>query len=103
MALSQTEQGRNGCLVCNSSSEDIATDDDVRGHINRYFARIESAYQNALTRSKTRGELDWSDQKIMTVSRLLLGTHVSLCVLARASQSQDVLNDIAEETLAMLP
>jgi TetR/AcrR family transcriptional repressor of nem operon len=100
--LSDTPRGRLGCMVCNAASEDVAQDADIKPRIETYFERIELAYRNALERAAARGELDMDRTAAVRRARLLLGTHVSLSVLARAGAPKAVLEDMVEEAIATL-
>ncbi|MCP4382881.1 MAG: TetR/AcrR family transcriptional regulator [Hyphomicrobiales bacterium] len=99
--LSGTNDGRLGCMVCNGAREEIARDAAVGRRLDDYFARIEAAHRNALSKARDVGDLSWSDDEIMSKARLLLGTQVGMSVLSRAGQDQVVLRDMAEEALKM--
>ncbi len=98
LADADDPEARLGCLVCNTSREAIATDPDIGPVIDRFFRRIEGGYRAALTRAVARNELGPDDDPAR-LARLLLAIHVSLCVLARAGESAEVLHDIAAATL----
>ncbi len=102
VALAGTDKGRNGCLVCSASQEEIAEDGDVRTKIDAYFARIQSAYRNALTQAVSRREIALSPSAVANKSAQLLGIHVALCVLGRAEFSTEKLKRMAEETIRSL-
>ena len=95
-------RGRLGCLVCNTARETVATDPEIKPHMDRFFGLIEEGYAHALSCAAARGEIDMDDEMIRRKSRLLFSTHVSLCVLARAVTDQATLRDMAEETYAAL-
>ncbi len=97
---SRQPRGHLGCLICNTSLEPITSQDDaVRARVQAFFQRIEGAYRLALTHAAEAGEVGPDPHK---ASRQLLGAHVALLCLARSRVSDDVLADIAEQTLASL-
>ena len=88
LELCRSEDGRRGCLMCNTASEKIASDPLVAGRLNAYFDRIEAAYRNALPAHERHR------------APVLLATHVALCVLARAGASLPRLEAMAAAALA---
>ncbi|MEO0974765.1 MAG: TetR/AcrR family transcriptional regulator [Pseudomonadota bacterium] len=96
-----TEHGRLGCLMCNTSREPIAQDADVGAQIDVFFRRVEGAYRKAIKRAVERGELP-DNTSVRSLGRFFLGVHVSLCVLGRSGESKAVLRDVAAESLARL-
>ena len=102
VTLASTEEGKNGCMVCSTSQEEIAVDEDVGRKISAYFARIEAAYSNALTQAASRAEINLDQPAIAAKSAHLFGVHVALCVLGRAGCSPDTLSRMAEEAIDSL-
>ena len=94
--LSDTPRGRLGCLICNSSREAIAQDTGVQPIIDDYFRRIEDAYHFALVRAAGRHEISTRRSRLRQTARFLFGIHVSICVLARAGENKEVLQDIVD-------
>lgn len=88
-----------GCMVCTASQEEIATDPAVSQRINGYFERIRAAYENALTRSRDRGEIDLDDQALARRCDGLFATHVALCVLGRAGRPGEQLTRMVDQAL----
>ncbi|MEM7530520.1 MAG: hypothetical protein AAF416_23310 [Pseudomonadota bacterium] len=97
--LSQEEEGRAGCMICSTSQEKIAADPDATRRIDAYFDRIRAAYANALTRAAVRSETTLDPDAIPARADALLGTHVALCILARAGRPEDQLDRIARQAL----
>ncbi|MEL7237369.1 MAG: TetR/AcrR family transcriptional regulator [Planctomycetota bacterium] len=98
--IADTEQGRMGCLVCNTSREAITREDDVVfGKVSGYFDRIESAYADSLARAVSDGDVDLSRRARQRAARHLLGTHVAMCVLARSGAAVEVIRDVADVAL----
>ncbi len=95
--LADSGHGRLGCLVCNTSREPIAaTDAEVQERVQRYFARIEAAYANALKGSSLPARARRQE------ARHLLATHVALCVMCRAGSPVETLRDAVEAAVRHL-
>ncbi|MEM6454142.1 MAG: TetR/AcrR family transcriptional regulator [Acidobacteriota bacterium] len=100
--VADTEAGRLGCLVCNTAREPIAQQDAAIGEVvERYFARIERAYANALRGAGRSKQIDPATDRRRT-ARHLLAIHVALCVMSRAGASAETLRDVADGALASL-
>ncbi|GFE65704.1 TetR/AcrR family transcriptional regulator [Litoreibacter roseus] len=100
--LSQTKDGRKGCLVCSVSQEEVAADPKVRARADAYFDRIKAAYHNALTQAAKRNEVDLDAEGIAQRSARLFAAHVALCILGRAGRPVEELRDIAADAAADL-
>ncbi len=98
--LAGTEQGRIGCLVCNTCREPVAlTDPDVISLVDKHFRRLEGAFASALRNSVAAGELTMMPADIRRVSRHLYGVHVSLMVMLRAGETRAVLRDVVLQAI----
>ncbi len=100
VAQAGTPIGRFGCMVCNTSREDIAIVPEVREQIDSYFTAIERAMRKAIITGQARSEIVRRDPD--DLARLCLGALVSISVLAKAGQPVPVLKSIATETIAAL-
>jgi TetR/AcrR family transcriptional repressor of nem operon len=98
--LAPTSTGQLGCMVCNTSREDVAEVPEVREQIDAYFSDIERAMRSAVEAGQASGEI--VDRDAGDLARLCLGALVSISVLAKAGQSTAVLTSIADETIAAL-
>ncbi|MEO1300102.1 MAG: TetR/AcrR family transcriptional regulator [Cyanobacteria bacterium J06636_16] len=96
--LAQSPQGRLGCLICNTAREPVANDPAVAEQIELYFSRIERGFTRVLEMAQANGELP-AGESITSLARFYLGILVSICVLARAGASIEILQDIASEAL----
>lgn len=94
--------GPNGCMVCSTSQEDIAADDDVSQKMNAFFDRIRTAHQNALSRAAERGDVELTPHELEQHADALFGTHVALCILGRAGRPTKQLTNIARKATANL-
>lgn len=88
-----------GCLICNTSLDEVAHDPDVAKRINAFFDRIRTAHLNALTRAADRGEITLSPGECEKHADALYGAHVALCVLGRARRPEAQLRTIAEQAV----
>ena len=60
----ERSDGPNGCMVCSTSQEEIASDPDVKVRVDAYFDRIRAAYRNTLFRAAARGDVALTDPAI---------------------------------------
>lgn len=93
-----TEEGRWGCLICNTAREPIARDPAVAQQIQLYFSRVERGFTRVLTTAQSQGDLP-PEANIASLAHFYLGILVTLCVLGRAGAPIDTLQDIAGEAL----
>lgn len=98
--LARTADGALGCMICNTSREDIAANPLVRSQIDGYFQDMETAFLTAIERGQSRGDI--KDRDPTALARLCLGAVVSISVLSKAGQAGEVLDAIAAETIAAL-
>lgn len=95
----RSDDGRLGCLMCNSFREPIAADPEVAEVLQDHLRQVEAAYRGALRNTYRARGLSVSRADLRQKGRLLLGVHVSLMVLLRAGESRAVLADIAAASL----
>lgn len=101
--LPKAPQGELGCLVCNTSREELArADAEVADRVSAFFRRIEDAYMRALTHGAARGELSAERGVLRAKARHLFAVHVALFVLVRAGSPRPVLRDVVQCALASL-
>ncbi|MEL6429267.1 MAG: TetR/AcrR family transcriptional regulator [Planctomycetota bacterium] len=99
-AFAGTEEGRLGCLVCNTCSESIAAEDEqVQELIRLHFERIEKTFASALKNAVAAGEVDLDRAGIRRSARLLYGVMVALLVLSKAGESPAKLRDMAHQAV----
>ncbi|MEM0948684.1 MAG: TetR/AcrR family transcriptional regulator [Pseudomonadota bacterium] len=100
--MSKLPEGPKGCLVCSTSQDDIAQDPSVAERMNLFFDRIRSAHLNALSRAAARKEIALDAAQIGVRADALFGTHVALCILARAGRPTPQLMNIKSQALSAL-
>ena len=96
-----SDSGHLGCLICNTAREPVASESEVKGQIEAYFGRIETAFRKALTEASRKGELA-PENDPERLAKFFLGVLVSICTLARAEMPKETIEGIASEALARL-
>ncbi|MEM1023118.1 MAG: TetR/AcrR family transcriptional regulator [Myxococcota bacterium] len=93
----------DGCLVCNTCREPIATNDpEVKRLIHLHFASVEKTFSSALKRSVAHGELSLDKADVRKSARMFYGVTVGLLVLVRAGEAPSTLRDIAQRAVASI-
>jgi len=100
LAQAATPQGGLGCMICNTSREDVSQDPLVRTHIDAYFVTLQSDLLTAIKTAQSKGEV--ADRSAEDMANACLGAIVSISVLAKAGQPVCILRSIASETLRSL-
>ena len=84
-------------MLCNAIRDPAAMSEPaIASTVNHYLKRIEDAYAHCLKSATVRGEILLTKRQAIRYSRMLLGAHVSILVLARANQGIEVARDIAD-------
>lgn len=81
--------GRHGCLVANSAAELAGRDAEVRERVASEFARIETAFADALARGAGG----------RATARLLVAVMQGLRILGAAGAERAALDEVVEETM----
>ena len=92
---------RKGCLFVHTAMELAPQDEELRGVLHRFMKRMSKAFSIGLDSAKGRGEIR-KDVDVEEAGELLTSTMFGLAVLGRTGFSRDVLNGIADNTLASL-
>ncbi|MEL7088813.1 MAG: hypothetical protein AAGL98_10310, partial [Planctomycetota bacterium] len=99
--LAHTDEGRHGCLMCNTSREPIAeSSSQVRQELDRYFARIEAAFVNAI--GNALGETDADGTAAAGLAMFMTGALVGVCTLAKAGARQELIDTFTRSSLDFL-
>ncbi len=57
IAVSETPDGRLGCLMCVTAVDLAPHDDEMAAKVRAHFTRLETALENALANARDRGEI----------------------------------------------
>ncbi len=90
-----------GCLLCNTAVELAANDKPTRAFADRYFARLTSAFQNALENAQRSGEIDRGVDTIAQ-ARFLTSAMLGIAVLVRAKAPFALADGAAEVAITHL-
>ena len=92
---------RRGCLLANSAVELAPHDPEVADKISRYVRHTEDAFEDALVRARSAGDLS-QDKDPRALARFLVNNLHGLRVMARAGADRGTLADSAEVALGAL-
>ncbi|MEM8581687.1 MAG: TetR/AcrR family transcriptional regulator, partial [Pseudomonadota bacterium] len=98
--LACTSQGRAGCMICNTSREAIRDDPAVKAEIDAYFRQLEERFLTVIRQGQAQGEI--RDQPAKDLAVFCVGSVVSISVLAKAGQPEEMLRKIASQTISAL-
>jgi len=99
--LAHTDEGRHGCLMCNTSREPIAeSSSKVRQELDRYFARIEAAFGHAI--GNALDETDADGTAAAGLAMFMTGVLVGVCTLAKAGARQELIDTFTRSSLDFL-
>ena len=100
-AYGGTEEGKMGCLICNTALERSADDPEAARQVLLYFDQIRHAFACALESAVDQGELP-ADSDIPRQANFLLGILQSICVLGRSGADAGIISDVVETAMAQL-
>lgn len=92
---------RRGCLLANSAVELAPHDPEVADRISRYVRRTEDAFENALVRARSAGEIS-KERDPRALARFLVNNLHGLRVMARAGADRETLEDTVRIVLGAL-
>ncbi|HEX2740624.1 MAG TPA: TetR/AcrR family transcriptional regulator [Rubrobacter sp.] len=92
---------RRGCLLANTAVELAPHDPEVAERISRYIRRTEDAFERALQRARSAGEIS-EQQDPRSLARFLVNSLHGLRVTARAGADRQTLEDTVEVVLGAL-
>ncbi|GAB4138995.1 MAG: TetR family transcriptional regulator C-terminal domain-containing protein [Sphingomonadales bacterium] len=100
--LSGTPAGDRGCLICNTAVE-LATDmPQAAKEVDAYFSQIHKAMRNALEGACKKGQVGFAPSQCDQQANFLLAILQSLCVLARARATTQMLNEVVSSAIEHL-
>lgn len=98
---SRTDLGRLGCLVCNTTREEVSADAGVRAQLEAYFTRVRTAFAGAAANAVRRREIRGRETPGQ-LADYLLGVLIGVCVMARSPVPRASIATFADVALARL-
>ena len=95
-----SDPARRGCFLVNATIEMAPHDPEVTTIVQSALQAIEEGFYRLLIKAQVAGDLSWTDEPHQ-LAHFLLGTLVSIRVLARGQQGRRVLQDVVETALAV--
>lgn len=80
-------QGR-GCLLCNTAVERVTLEPSTGRHVDAYFARLNTAFGNALANARSAGELG-ADADVEELGAFFTMTLLGIATLAKGQARHD--------------
>jgi len=98
--IARYDSDSSGCLICNTQLE-IPDKGPVRSHIDSFFKRMRSVFQQCLDRAQQQGQID-SDKDTSDLSHYLVGVVHSISANAQSTPSNDAYDSYVEIALSVL-
>jgi TetR/AcrR family transcriptional regulator, transcriptional repressor for nem operon len=95
-----SDPARRGCFLVNASLEIAPHDPEVKSIVQAALQEFEEGLYRLLIKAQVAGELSWKHDPHQ-LAHFLLGTFVSIRVLARGQQDRRVLQDIVKTALSV--
>jgi TetR/AcrR family transcriptional regulator, transcriptional repressor for nem operon len=93
-----SDPARRGCFLVNASIELASHDPEVLKRVQSANQSTEEVFYLLLIKAQAAGELAWTHNPHQ-LAHFLLGTLISIRILARARADREVLQDIAKTAL----
>lgn len=99
--LSSSEMGKLGCLMANCASEVAPHDERAANKVEKFRARLQLGFRNALSNAKAAGELP-AQFDVEPVADFLTGVMQGLSVMARSHANPRMMANLVEVALSCL-
>lgn len=101
LELSTSEMGKLGCLMANSASEVAPHDKRAANKVEKFRARLQLGFKNALSNAKITGKLS-AQVDAEQVADFLTGIMQGLSVMTRSNANPRMMTNIVEVALSHL-
>ena len=95
-----SDPARRGCFLVNATVEMAPHDASVNQIVQSALQEMEEEFYRLLIKAQVAGDLSWT-QDPHQLAHFLVGTLVSIRVLARAQQDRRVLQDVVKTAVAV--
>jgi len=99
--LSSSEMGKLGCLMANCASEVAPHDEVAANKVEKFRARLQLGFRNALSNAKAAGKLS-AQFDVEQVADFLTGVMQGLSVMARSHTDPKMMANVVEVALSCL-
>lgn len=99
--VSSTEMGKQGCLMANSSSEVAPHDKRAANKVEKFRARLQAGFKNALSNANDNGELP-TGFDVERSADFLTGIFLGVSVMARSGANPKMMANMVEVALSTL-
>ena len=101
LELSSSDMGKLGCLMANCASEIASHDEHAANKVEKFRARLQLGFRNALSNAKAAGELP-AQFDVEPVADFLTGDMQGLSVMARSHANPKMMANVVEVALSHL-
>ena len=95
-----SDPARRGCFLVNASLEMAPHDSEVNTIVQSALQEMEEGFYRLLIKAQVAGDLSWTHEPHQ-LAHFLVGTLISIRVLARAKLDQRVLEDVVKTALTV--